>query len=55
MMPICHYKKCGKTAEVKLGRIRTDDEGELWEEVFYLCEKHAKKIEKQLMTEIYRR
>jgi hypothetical protein len=55
MMPLCHYRRCTNSAEVKLGEIHTDDEGECWVETFYLCEKHAKKIEKKLLTELYRR
>lgn len=54
MMPICHYKKCTKPAEHNIGDILTNDEGDCWKEAFYLCEKHTKKIEKLLLTEIWR-
>lgn len=54
MMPTCHYRRCIRPADVKLGEIHTDDESECWVETFYLCEKHAKKIEHQLVTKIYR-
>lgn len=54
MMPRCHYRRCIRTGKIRLGVISTEDDGECWEEMMYLCEKHAKKIEKQLLTEIYR-
>lgn len=54
MMPMCFYKRCTKPAEHFIGELLTDNYGESLESGIYLCEKHTKKIEKLLMTKIWR-
>lgn len=52
--PLCRYKKCVRNATVTLGVIFTDDGGKSWPETVHLCEKHAKKLEKKLLTKLWR-
>lgn len=53
MMPICRHRGCTKTSEVELGVIHAYDDGELWDEHIYVCKKHAKKIGRELLLEVF--
>lgn len=53
MMPTCRHRGCTKTSEIELGVIHTYDDGELWDERVYLCKKHAKKIGRELLLEVF--
>ena len=55
-MPNCNYKRCQKTAEVRLGKINTNDDehnGLPYPASVYVCKKHAKKILKKLHLKPY--
>lgn len=51
MMPTCQYKGCKKVADHTMGKIWDCDTNDRWENPFYLCKKHAKKILKELGIE----